>query len=84
MRYVVHKCEKCPDPTLHKMLGGGENDTTMVQCEVCETLGNRPNARRTNNPVKARWPHYNESTGVTFTSKEHEADYVKKNNLTAL
>lgn len=84
MKYVFHACSGTCGKSMHKLLGAGEGNSQVLQCDKCGTTTWREAPARTQSVKKRSWPYYNESAGVGFESESHEKAYVKKNNLEAL
>ena len=66
---------------MQAILGTGEKGTQALQCEKCHT----PNFRVTPETIfgakRRQFPYYNQSTGTTFESADHEKRYAAENKL---
>ena len=92
MKYAIYPCSNkaCVCYTewggscSHRILGAGESDSQILQCDKCGSTSWRTAPAITKNIKRRSWPYYNESAGVNFESESHEKKYVKENKLEAL
>lgn len=78
-RYYVHPCVGCGELKTMRLMGRGEEDKNILQCESCQMLHEREVAVVPKK--KTTYPYYNASCGMDFESQSHEMKYAKANNL---